>query len=77
MPPPSRSGLLAVANRLPSYSQLNEPAPNLLLYWESIRDRAIESGDHSLGRMASTLAEAHRLAYSRLVAEGDVTPEQN
>jgi hypothetical protein len=41
-----------------------------ILHWESIRERAIGMGQHSLRRMADELAEAHRAAWSRLAAEG-------
>jgi hypothetical protein len=40
-------------------------------FWESARDRAIESGHHSLGRMANEIAEAHRSAWARFAAEDD------
>jgi hypothetical protein len=40
-------------------------------FWESARDRAIESGHKSLARMANEIAEAHRSAWARFAAVGD------
>jgi hypothetical protein len=40
-------------------------------FWESARDRAIEKGHQSLGRMADEIAKAHRAAWARFAAQGD------
>jgi hypothetical protein len=40
-------------------------------FWKSARDRAIESGHNSLGRMADEIAEANRSAWARFAAEVD------
>jgi hypothetical protein len=42
-----------------------------IVYWESIRDRAIGLSHRSLARMAADLAETYRAAGLRVASEGD------
>jgi hypothetical protein len=73
-----------VVNRVPASFRPSFPAPEPIagmgtfpeiaagiLHWESVRERAIGMGQHSMGRMADDLAEAHRSAWARFAAEGD------
>jgi hypothetical protein len=80
---PSRSGTTAMVCRALKISRPKPRSPKPIgmrrfpavsigiRFWESARERAIQSGNHSLGRMAVEIAEAHRSAWARFEAEED------